>query len=77
VFFFLAGFQIQVKDYMQFQFEGAKDIAAMFQFYQQGSEPRDVRITRKIVGTLQHFDKWVYENKQKLAEAMNVPVEDT
>ena len=48
----------------------------MFEFYQSGQEVRDARITRKIYGSLVTFDRWVHENKQRLAEAMNVAVED-
>ena len=71
LFFFCS--QIRVKDYEQFGFDGAKDIAAMFEFFQHGQAPYDVKVTRKLNGSLCSFDRWVAENKQPLAENMNSP----
>ncbi|KAK7091790.1 nmrA-like family domain-containing protein 1 [Littorina saxatilis] len=65
--------RIRVKDYEGFGFKGSKDIAGMFQFFQDGQEVHDVKVTRRVNSSLCSFDRWVVENKQKLAEAMNVP----
>ena len=74
---FLNGFlpcpQIRVKDYEQFGFDGAKDIAGMFEFYQSGQEPYDVKVTRKVCTSLCSFDRWVSDNKQQLTESMSSP----
>ncbi|KAK7475908.1 hypothetical protein BaRGS_00032876 [Batillaria attramentaria] len=62
--------KIRVKDYEKFGFAGAADIAAMFAFYQSGQEPRDIKATRRVQGSLCSFDRWVADNKEKLTEAM-------
>ncbi|KAL8572473.1 hypothetical protein ACOMHN_005619 [Nucella lapillus] len=65
--------KIRVKDYESFGFDGSKDIAAMFEFYQHGGlEPRDPKLTRKVQVSHVTFDRWVAENKQSLAENMNL-----
>ena len=62
-----------MEDYESFDFDGAKDIAAMFLFYQQcqGRQGNDLKATRKVQGSLCSFDRWVAENKQRLMEAMD------
>ena len=37
----------------------------MFEFYQMGELERDVKITKKLCGTLLPFERWVAENKDK------------
>ncbi|KAL8575973.1 hypothetical protein ACOMHN_051991 [Nucella lapillus] len=65
--------KIRVKDYEQFNFEGAEDIAAMFRFYQSRQEEHDVKATRRVQGSLCSFDQWVSSNKEQLTESMDDP----
>ena len=45
----------------------------MFEHYQHGRDPCDLKATRKVCASLCSFDRWVADNKQQLAESMNVP----
>lgn len=58
--------QMRIKDYENFHFPGAKDVAAMFEFYQKELDQRDLKLTRKLNPHLSHFDRWLSTNKDKI-----------
>nr|XP_022288116.1 nmrA-like family domain-containing protein 1 isoform X9 [Crassostrea virginica] len=62
--------KIRVKDMEKFQFPGAKDLAAMFEFYQSGEAVRDIKLTRKLNPHAMTFDRWLSENRDKVEEAL-------
>jgi len=52
-------FQIRVKDYEKFDFPGATELAAMFDFYQQALLERDIKMAKRLNPNLRTFDKWL------------------
>ena len=54
--------QIRLKDYDKFDFHGAQELAAMFEFYVNGISVRDVKITKKLYPDLKSFDAWLEDN---------------
>ncbi|KAK3097603.1 hypothetical protein FSP39_011329 [Pinctada imbricata] len=62
--------KIRLKDYEKFQFVGAKDITAMFEFYQTVIIPRDIKLTKRLNPSLLTFDKWMSENKEEIEDAL-------
>ena len=63
-------FQIRLKDYEKFQFVGAKDLTAMFEFYQTAIIERDIKLTKRLNPYVVTFDKWIAENKDAIEEAL-------
>ena len=47
-------------------FEGAAEMAAMFEFYQAAPPDRDVDLTRKLNPELVSFEAWIEANREKL-----------
>jgi len=63
-------FQMRVKDYEKFTFNGAKELAAMFEFYIKGAAVRDIKLTKKLNPHAKTLDKWLEENKDKIEEVI-------
>ena len=55
-----------VDQFAKLGFPGADDLAAMFDFLQQGKAVRDVALTKELDPTTPSFDDWVKENKDAL-----------
>lgn len=52
-------FQIRIKDFEKFDFPGAHELAAMFEFYQKSLIVRDIKVTKRLNPNLRTFDKWL------------------
>ena len=68
--------QISPSDFGTFDFQGCQDIAAWFDNIQTATA-RDPRVTRRIIGSLTHLDKWTTEHKSKLIEVMGGRTEES
>ncbi|ESO85284.1 hypothetical protein LOTGIDRAFT_130631 [Lottia gigantea] len=62
--------KIRIKDYEQFHFKGASDMAALFEYYQCPKQSGDIKLTRNIYGHPVSFEKWVHENEEQLTEVL-------
>ncbi|XP_048780019.2 nmrA-like family domain-containing protein 1 isoform X3 [Ostrea edulis] len=62
--------KIRVKDMEKFQFPGAKDLAAMFEFYQTEQSLRDIKLTKRLNPHAMTFDRWLSDNKDRIEEAL-------
>ncbi|KAK6167351.1 hypothetical protein SNE40_021402 [Patella caerulea] len=62
--------KIRTKDYENFEFKGASDLAAMFEFYQVSEHGGDMKLTKKLYGSVSPFDKWVHDNKEKFLDIL-------
>lgn len=69
-FNFLYFFQIRTKDFERFQFVGAKDLAAMFDFFTSSNCVRDYKLTKKLNSDIRSFDKWLHHNKEVIDEEL-------
>ncbi|XP_021379319.1 nmrA-like family domain-containing protein 1 isoform X3 [Mizuhopecten yessoensis] len=67
--------KMKIRDYENFKFSGAKDLAAMFEFYKDGTCVRDIKLTKKLNSRIKSFDKWMDENKDYVEEAIRVDEE--
>lgn len=54
----------------KFQFPGAKDLAAMFEFYQTEQSLRDIKLTKRLNPHAMTFDRWLSDNKDRIEEAL-------
>lgn len=48
-----------MKDFEKFDFPGAQELAAMFEFYQRSQIMRDIKLTKRMNPNLRTFDKWL------------------
>ncbi|XP_033727783.1 nmrA-like family domain-containing protein 1 isoform X5 [Pecten maximus] len=69
--------KIKIRDYENFKFAGSKDLAAMFEFYRDGtSVVRDIKVTKKLNSRTKSLDKWLDENKDYVEGAIREDEED-
>ncbi|XP_069107159.1 nmrA-like family domain-containing protein 1 isoform X3 [Argopecten irradians] len=69
--------KIKIRDYENFKFAGSKDLAAMFEFYRDGtSMVRDIKATKKLNSRAKTLDKWMDENKDYIEGAIREDEED-
>ncbi|XP_060066123.1 nmrA-like family domain-containing protein 1 [Ylistrum balloti] len=69
--------KMKIRDYENFKFAGAKDLAAMFEFYKDSTCIRDIKLTKKLNSRTKTLDKWLDENKDYVEEAIREDEEET
>ena len=60
-----------------FNFPGAKELAAMFEFYQTGNVIRDIKQTKRVNPRVRTFDKWLHDEGEDLENSLKEEDEDT
>lgn len=68
--FFFYFFQIRTKDFEQFDFPGAQELAAMFEFYQKAQIVRDIRLTKRLNPEYKTFEKWLDDEAETVENAL-------
>ncbi|XP_052761481.1 nmrA-like family domain-containing protein 1 [Mya arenaria] len=62
--------KIRIKDYEKFDFPGAHELAAMFEFYKNGQITRDIKMAKRLNSNLQSFDKWMDYEAETIENAI-------
>lgn len=62
--------EIRCKDFERFQFVGAKDLAAMFEFFISPNCIRDYKMTKKLNSDMRSFDKWMHHCREIIEEEL-------
>lgn len=62
--------KIRCKDLERFQFVGAKDLAAMFEFFMSPDCIRDFKLSKKLNSEMRSFDKWIHHSKEIIEEEL-------
>lgn len=62
--------KIRVKDFEKFDFPGAQELAAMFEFYQKAQIIRDIKLTKRLNPEYKTFDKWLDDEAESVENAL-------
>lgn len=52
-------------------FQGAEELANMFEYYQTGKMERDISLTKKLNKNLLSFEAWILNNKKSMLDGLS------